>query len=90
MDAKIRRLFSLKLETVKAERQERQKAAWNVRNVEIGNGLFLRELGGKGGVMWWLGSVRGFCWGIVGMEVDFWSILVIHVVYLPTRGRCWY
>ena len=59
MDAKIRFLFSLKLETLKAERQERQNAAWHFwlegGDWERTGCFFLKgNLGGKGGVMWWL------------------------------------
>lgn len=52
MDAKIRFLFSLKLETVKAERQERQNAAWNVRKVgDLGNPVVFKGT--------WRGDVVG-------------------------------
>ena len=70
MDAKIRFLFSLKLETLKAERQERQKAAWNF--LERGDwertGCFFLfwEPWGKGWGDVVVGSVKGFVGGLLG------------------------
>lgn len=71
MDAKIRCLFSLKLERVKAERQERQNAAWHFlleRGGLVGNVFFffLRERWGKGWGDVLVGSVRGFVGGLLG------------------------
>ena len=70
MDAKIRFLFSLKLETLKAERQERQKAAWHF--LERGDwertGCFFLfwERWGKGWGDVVVGSVKGFVGGLLG------------------------
>lgn len=70
MDAKIRFLFSLKLETLKAERQERQKAAWNfLERGDLERTFFVFCFGNVGGKGWGdvvVGSVKGFVGGLLG------------------------